>query len=119
MLYILLSLEAYSLLIGSLMLFVALAAVMYLTRNLNWGGGGGGGAEDGRAGSHPLPPARAGERVRPRRHRLQRCPNPGHVVGERCAQRLVVQPGPLDHLRHRQADPQGRAPAAVVEPARI
>lgn len=36
-LYILLSLEAYSLLIGSLMLFVALAAVMYLTRNLNWG----------------------------------------------------------------------------------
>ena len=37
-LYILLSLEAYSLLIGSLMLFVALAAVMYATRNLNWGG---------------------------------------------------------------------------------
>lgn len=39
-LYILLSLEAYSLLIGSLMLFAALAAVMYLTRNLNWGGHG-------------------------------------------------------------------------------
>ena len=37
-LYVLLSLEAYSLLIGSLMLFAALAAVMYLTRNLNWGG---------------------------------------------------------------------------------
>jgi inner membrane protein len=37
-LYVLLSLEAYSLLIGALMLFVALAAVMYLTRNLNWGG---------------------------------------------------------------------------------
>ena len=36
-LFILLSLEAYSLLIGSLMLFTALAAVMYLTRNLNWG----------------------------------------------------------------------------------
>jgi inner membrane protein len=36
-LYVLLSLEAFSLLIGSLMLFVALAAVMYLTRNLNWG----------------------------------------------------------------------------------
>ncbi|MDT9597932.1 cell envelope integrity protein CreD [Sphingosinicella rhizophila] len=36
-LYILLSLEAFSLLIGSLMLFVALAAVMYVTRNLNWG----------------------------------------------------------------------------------
>lgn len=40
-LYILLSLEEYSLLIGSLMLFVALAAVMYLTRNLNWGARGG------------------------------------------------------------------------------
>jgi inner membrane protein len=37
-LYILLSLEAYSLLIGSLLLFAALAAVMYLTRRLNWGG---------------------------------------------------------------------------------
>jgi inner membrane protein len=37
-LYILLSLEAYSLLIGALLLFAALAAVMYLTRNLNWGG---------------------------------------------------------------------------------
>jgi inner membrane protein len=39
-LYILLSLEAYSLLIGSLLLFAALAAVMYLTRHLNWGGAG-------------------------------------------------------------------------------
>lgn len=37
-LYILLSLEAFSLLIGAVMLFAALAAVMYLTRNLNWGG---------------------------------------------------------------------------------
>ena len=36
-LYILLSLEAYSLLIGSLMLFVALSAVMYVTRHLDWG----------------------------------------------------------------------------------
>jgi inner membrane protein len=36
-LYILLSLEAYSLLIGSVMLFAALAAVMYVTRNLDWG----------------------------------------------------------------------------------
>ncbi|WP_166039363.1 cell envelope integrity protein CreD [Sphingosinicella sp. YJ22] len=36
-LYLLLSLEAYSLLIGSLLLFAALAATMYLTRNLNWG----------------------------------------------------------------------------------
>jgi len=37
-LYILLSLEAYSLLIGSLMLFAALATLMYVTRNLNWAG---------------------------------------------------------------------------------
>ena len=37
-LYVLLSLEEYSLLIGSLMLFFALAAVMYLTRHLEWGG---------------------------------------------------------------------------------
>ena len=36
-LYVLLSLEEYSLLIGSLMLFVALAAVMYLTRGVEWG----------------------------------------------------------------------------------
>jgi inner membrane protein len=35
-LYVLLSLEAYSLLIGSLMLLIALSAVMYATRNLNW-----------------------------------------------------------------------------------
>ena len=39
-LYVLLSLEAYSLLIGSLMLFFALAAVMYLTRNIEWGAKG-------------------------------------------------------------------------------
>ncbi len=38
-LYLLLSLEAYSLLIGSLLLFAALAATMYLTRNLSWGRG--------------------------------------------------------------------------------
>ena len=36
-LYILLSLEAYSLLIGSLMLFAALAGVMYATRRIDWG----------------------------------------------------------------------------------
>lgn len=36
-LYILLSLEAYSLLIGSLLLFGALAAVMYATRRIDWG----------------------------------------------------------------------------------
>jgi inner membrane protein len=36
-LYILLSLEDFALLIGSLMLLAALAAVMYLTRNVSWG----------------------------------------------------------------------------------
>lgn len=35
-LYILLSLEAYSLLIGSLLLFAALAGVMYATRQIDW-----------------------------------------------------------------------------------
>ncbi len=37
-LYILLSLEAYSLLIGSVMLFVALGVVMYVTRRVDWTG---------------------------------------------------------------------------------
>lgn len=37
-LYVLLSLEAYSLLIGSILLFAALAGIMYLTRNLDWSG---------------------------------------------------------------------------------
>ena len=35
-LYTLLSLEAFSLLIGSVLLFVALAATMYATRNIDW-----------------------------------------------------------------------------------
>jgi inner membrane protein len=38
-LYILLSLEAFSLLIGSLLLFSALAGVMYATRRIDWSGG--------------------------------------------------------------------------------
>ena len=37
-LYVLLSLEAFSLLIGSLLLFTALAGVMYATRHIDWGG---------------------------------------------------------------------------------
>ena len=37
-LYVLLSLEAFSLLIGSVLLFVALAGVMYVTRRLDWSG---------------------------------------------------------------------------------
>ena len=37
-LYILLGLEAFSLLIGSILLFAALAGVMYLTRRIDWGG---------------------------------------------------------------------------------
>jgi len=36
LLYVLLSLEAYSLLIGSVLLFGALAAVMYATRGIDW-----------------------------------------------------------------------------------
>jgi inner membrane protein len=38
LLYVLLNLEAYSLLIGSVLMFVALAGVMYMTRNIDWGG---------------------------------------------------------------------------------
>ena len=38
-LYILLSLEAYALLIGSLLSFAALAGVMYATRRIDWGSG--------------------------------------------------------------------------------
>ena len=41
-LYILLSLEAFSLLIGSLLLFAALAGVMYATRSIDWGARRGG-----------------------------------------------------------------------------
>ena len=39
-LYILLGLEAFSLLIGSVLLFVALAGVMYATRRIDWSGVG-------------------------------------------------------------------------------
>jgi inner membrane protein len=35
-LYVLLSLEAFSLLIGSVLLFAALAGVMYATRRIDW-----------------------------------------------------------------------------------
>lgn len=38
-LYVLLSLEAYSLLIGAILLFGALAGVMYATRRIDWGSG--------------------------------------------------------------------------------
>jgi len=38
-LYVLLSLEAYSLLIGAVLLFIALAGVMYVTRKIDWSGG--------------------------------------------------------------------------------
>ncbi|MCB2061432.1 MAG: cell envelope integrity protein CreD [Novosphingobium sp.] len=37
LLFVLLNLEAWSLLIGSVLLFVALAGVMYATRNVEWG----------------------------------------------------------------------------------
>lgn len=39
-LYVLLRLEDYALLTGSLLLFAVLAAVMYLTRNVDWGAAG-------------------------------------------------------------------------------
>ncbi len=38
LLYVLLNLEAYSLLIGSVLMFFALAGVMYMTRGVDWGG---------------------------------------------------------------------------------
>jgi inner membrane protein len=38
LLYTLLNLEAYALLIGSVLMFLALAGVMYMTRNIDWGG---------------------------------------------------------------------------------
>jgi inner membrane protein len=37
LLFVLLNLEAWSLLIGSVLLFAALAGVMYATRNVDWG----------------------------------------------------------------------------------
>jgi len=43
-LYVLLNLEAYSLLIGSVMLFAALAALMWATRRIDWSAVGGDGA---------------------------------------------------------------------------
>ena len=36
--YVLLNLEAYSLLIGSVLMFFALAGVMYMTRGIDWSG---------------------------------------------------------------------------------
>ncbi|MEG3155255.1 cell envelope integrity protein CreD [Sphingomonas sp. RB1R13] len=46
-LYVLLSLEAYSLLIGALLLFAALAGTMYVTRRLDWAGVRGGEVAEG------------------------------------------------------------------------
>lgn len=45
-LYILLSLEAFALLIGALLLFAALAGVMYATRRIDWGARGGEAVEE-------------------------------------------------------------------------
>ncbi len=36
-LYVLLNLEAYALIIGSILLFIALAVVMWATRHIDWG----------------------------------------------------------------------------------
>ena len=38
LLYVLLNQEAYALLVGSVLLFVALAGVMFVTRNIDWSG---------------------------------------------------------------------------------
>ncbi|HEY5056275.1 MAG TPA: inner membrane CreD family protein [Acidobacteriaceae bacterium] len=38
--YVLLRVEAYALLTGSIASFVAVAAAMYITRNVDWHGGG-------------------------------------------------------------------------------
>ncbi len=51
-LYLILQLEDYALLAGSLLLFAALAAIMYLTRNIDW-------SAAGRAKAPPAPPVPA------------------------------------------------------------
>lgn len=57
-LYVLLNLEAWSLVIGSLLLFVALAAVMYATRSIDWSRvGSAPGKEDGAEPGEGLLPA--------------------------------------------------------------
>jgi inner membrane protein len=58
LLYVLLSLEAWSLLIGAILLFVALAGVMYATRNVEWSSIGRSGADQAApAGESATPPA--------------------------------------------------------------
>ena len=47
LLYVLLNLETYSLLIGALLLFAALAGIMYATRRIDWSGAGGAAEEAG------------------------------------------------------------------------
>ncbi len=53
-LYVLLGLEEYALLIGSVLLFVALAITMYLSRRIDWDGGAAAGLTPARAGPPPL-----------------------------------------------------------------
>jgi len=57
--YVLLRVEAYALLVGAIASFVAIAAAMYVTRNVDWYGGGAAGV--GGSASVP-PPAEAGFR---------------------------------------------------------
>jgi inner membrane protein len=47
LLYVLLNLETYSLVIGSLLLFAALAGIMFATRRVDWSGVGRRGEDDG------------------------------------------------------------------------
>ena len=53
-LYVLLGLEEYALLIGSVLLFVALAITMYLSRRIDWDGGAAAGLAPAQAGPAPL-----------------------------------------------------------------
>jgi inner membrane protein len=58
-LYVLLNLEAYSLIIGSLLLFVALAVVMWATRMIDWSAGRGDKGDGAEAPPTPKPAPKA------------------------------------------------------------
>jgi inner membrane protein len=65
-LYTLLNLEAYSLLIGSLLLFVALGVVMWATRMIDWSGGKKDDDAADTAPTAPLTPPAAAAKPKPR-----------------------------------------------------
>ena len=55
LLYVLLNLETYSLVIGSLLLFFTLAGIMYATRRVDWSGLSGRYDENDGAGQGGIP----------------------------------------------------------------